>query len=78
MQPCIEADVQCCLISAEKSKESKRVGAQIMARPIEATPVLKGKDARAFLDQIRIDGPISAQRIQWLEKLARESKTSEK
>jgi hypothetical protein len=49
-----------------------------MARPIEATPVLKGKDARTFLDQIRIDQPISAQRIEWLHQLARESKTSEK
>jgi hypothetical protein len=49
-----------------------------MARPIEATPVLKGKDARTFLDQIRIEQPISAQRIEWLQRLARESKTSEK
>jgi hypothetical protein len=49
-----------------------------MARPIEATSVLKGKDARAFLDQIRIEQPISAQRIEWLQKLAQESKSSEK
>lgn len=49
-----------------------------MARPIEATPVLKGKDARTFLDQIRIEQPISAQRKEWLQKMAVESKSSEK
>lgn len=49
-----------------------------MARPIEATPVLKGEDARRFLDEIQIEKPIPAQRIEWLEKLAQESKSSEK
>ena len=49
-----------------------------MARPIEATPILKGKDARMFLDQVRIEQPISAQRIEWLAKLAQQSKASEK
>lgn len=49
-----------------------------MARPIEATPVLKGKDARKFLDQVRIDRPIPARRREWLKKLAQESKSSEK
>ena len=49
-----------------------------MARPIEATPVLKGKDARKFLDQVRIEKPIPVQRQEWLKKLARESKSSEK
>jgi hypothetical protein len=49
-----------------------------MARPIEATPVLKGKDARRFLDETRIEKPIPAERREWLEKLAQESKSSEK
>ena len=50
-----------------------------MARPIEATPVLTGKDARTFLDQIRIEQPISAQRKEWLQEMAaQQSKTSEK
>ena len=48
-----------------------------MARPIEATPVLKGKDARDFLDQIQVKHPLPAQRLLWLEKLARESKSAE-
>jgi hypothetical protein len=49
-----------------------------MARPIEPTPVLKGKDARVFLDEIRLDKRIPAERVRWLEKLAKESKVVEK
>lgn len=49
-----------------------------MARPIEATPILKGKDARAFLKEVKVERPASAQRLQWLDKLARESKSAEK
>ncbi len=49
-----------------------------MARPIEPTPVLKGKDAKILLDQIRVEEPISAERARWLEKLAQESKSVEK
>lgn len=49
-----------------------------MARPIEATPVLKGKDARLFLEQVRIERPVSSERIEWLAQLAKESKQSEK
>jgi len=49
-----------------------------MARPIEATPVLKGKDARVFLSQIKVKEPVSDARVRWLEKLAEESKSVEK
>jgi hypothetical protein len=49
-----------------------------MARPIEATPVLKGKDAKAFLEQIKITKPISAQRKLWMAKLVAEGKAAEK
>ena len=49
-----------------------------MARPIEATPVLKGNDARIFLDQIKVNEPVSAERVRWLETLAAESKSVEK
>lgn len=48
-----------------------------MARPIEATPVLKGKDAREFLTQTRLSEPVSADRMRWLDKLANESKSAE-
>jgi hypothetical protein len=48
-----------------------------MARPIEATPVLKGKDARDFLDQLPLNHPLPAQRLLWLERLAQESKSAE-
>jgi hypothetical protein len=49
-----------------------------MARPIEATPVLKGKDARTFLAQIKIEKPLSGERAHWLQNLAQESKSAEK
>jgi hypothetical protein len=49
-----------------------------MARPIEPTPVLEGKDAREFLDQIKVEELVSAGRSHWLEKLAQESKSVEK
>ncbi len=48
-----------------------------MARPIAATPVLKGKDARELLEQVRVTEPLSANRVLWLEKLAEESKSAE-
>lgn len=49
-----------------------------MARPIEATPVLRGKDARTFLDQMRIEKPVSQERKDWLNQMALDSKASEK
>lgn len=50
----------------------------IMARPIQATPVLKGKDARLFMAQTRLEKPVSAERLTWLKKMAKESKAVEK
>jgi hypothetical protein len=49
-----------------------------MARPIEATPVLKGKDAKAFLEQTKITKPISYERKLWMAKLVAEGKAAEK
>jgi hypothetical protein len=49
-----------------------------MARPIKPTPVLKGKDARVFLEQTRLDKRVPAERVRWLQKLAKESKVAEK
>jgi hypothetical protein len=49
-----------------------------MARPIEATPVLKGKNARTFLAEIKIEKPVSNERVLWLKSLAQESKSVEK
>jgi hypothetical protein len=50
---------------------------RIMARPIEATPILKNKDADAFLNEMRCDEPVSSDRVQWLETLAEASKSAE-
>lgn len=47
-----------------------------MARPIESTPVLKGKDADAFLRQTR-DVVVTPERREWLETLAKQSKKAE-
>jgi hypothetical protein len=48
-----------------------------MARPIEATPVLKNRDADAFLYELRCNEPVSPDRVQWLETLAEASKNAE-
>jgi hypothetical protein len=48
-----------------------------MARPIEATPALRGKDAKIFLEQVRMTEPVSKARLAWLERLAEESKSAE-
>jgi hypothetical protein len=48
-----------------------------MARPIEATPVLTGRDAEIFLRQVRLTEPVSKARLAWLERLAEESKSAE-
>ena len=53
-------------------------GATYMARPIEATPVLKGKDARVFRDQMMDHAMVTPDRLHWLEAVARESKRAEK
>ena len=48
-----------------------------MARPIEPTPVLKGKDAEVFLQDMRMDEPVSPDRLYWLEAVAEASKSAE-
>jgi hypothetical protein len=48
-----------------------------MARPIEATPILKGRDAEAFLCQMEVREPVSAERLTWLQSVATESKSAE-
>lgn len=45
-----------------------------MARPIEATPVLKGKAAERFLDKMN-SAEMTPERLRWLEDAARQSKT---
>lgn len=48
-----------------------------MARPIEVTPVLEGKDAERFLRETR-DVRITVERMTWLASVAEESKKAEK
>lgn len=48
-----------------------------MAKPIEATPILKGKDAEAFLLATQ-KVTITAERMEWLASIAEESKQAEK
>jgi hypothetical protein len=48
-----------------------------MARPIEVTPILKGKDAQAFLRETR-DVQVTTERRDWLASVAQESKKAEK
>ena len=48
-----------------------------MARPIEVTPVLKGKDAKLFLQQTR-SVVVTEERIEWLKTVAEQSKKAEK
>ncbi|MGD0511530.1 MAG: hypothetical protein ABSA33_06885 [Candidatus Micrarchaeaceae archaeon] len=49
-----------------------------MARPIEATPIVTGKDAEVFLDDMRMNEPVSADRLRWLESVAEASKSAER
>jgi hypothetical protein len=47
-----------------------------MARPIEPTPVLKGRDAKIFIE--RMDAAVmTPERLRWLESIAAESKRAE-
>jgi len=48
-----------------------------MARPIEATPVLEGKDAQDFLRSIEDSKP-TRERLEYLSALAQESRAAEK
>jgi hypothetical protein len=47
-----------------------------MARPIEPTPVLRGKDAKAFLGRMNA-AVMTPERLRWLESIAAESKRAE-
>jgi len=49
-----------------------------MARPIEATPILKGKDAETFLSETSLSQPLSQERLEWMERLAQESKDADR
>jgi len=48
-----------------------------MARPIQATPVLKNKDADKFLREMRCNEPVSQERLRWLDSVAQASKSAE-
>ena len=54
----------------------KGLEAMLMARPIEVTPVLKGKDAQAFLRETR-DVQVTTERLSWLASVAQESRQAE-
>lgn len=47
-----------------------------MARPIESTPVLKGKDAKAFL-HATASVVITSERLEYLRSAAEQSKRAE-
>lgn len=47
-----------------------------MARPIEPTPVLKGNDAKVFLERMN-STVMTPERLQWLRSAAEESKRAE-
>jgi len=48
-----------------------------MARPIEATPVLKGKDAKSFLKSVR-SVTVTGQRMEYLRATAEKSRRAER
>jgi hypothetical protein len=48
-----------------------------MARPIEPTPVLEGRDAEQFLDSVRNTEPVSNDRQRWMDNLVQQSRTAE-
>jgi hypothetical protein len=52
-------------------------GRRPMARPIEVTPVLKGKDARVFMEQTQ-NVVVTKERVEWLKSVAEQSKKAEK
>jgi hypothetical protein len=47
-----------------------------MARPIQPTPALKGKDAKLFLDKMN-SAVMTPERLTWLQSAAEESKRAE-
>ena len=48
-----------------------------MACPIESTPVLRGRDAEALLQSMRMEEPVSIARLRWLSTIAEMSKAAE-
>jgi hypothetical protein len=48
-----------------------------MARPIEPTPVIEGRDAEQFLDLVKVNEPISNDRQRWLDNLVQQSRIAE-
>lgn len=48
-----------------------------MARPIEATPMLKGKDAQVFLEKMNA-AVMTPERLKWLQSVAEQSRRAEK
>jgi len=48
-----------------------------MARPIEPTPVLEGRDAELFLESVRVKAPVSDDRQRWMDDLVRQSRIAE-
>ena len=49
-----------------------------MARPIEPTPILEGRDAEKFLDSVKVTAPMPEDRSRWMDDLARQSKAVER
>ena len=77
MLPSIKPVVESCLISARNQKKSNGKEYR-MARPIEPTPVLEGRDAEQFLASVRNDQPVSDDRQRWMDDLVRQSRIAEK
>ena len=48
-----------------------------MARPIEVTPVLKGKDAKTFLAETT-SVVVTKERMEWLKSVSEKSKRAER
>lgn len=48
-----------------------------MARPIEPTPVLEGRDAERFLESVKINAPVSNDRQRWMDNLVQQSRIAE-
>lgn len=48
-----------------------------MSRPIEATPILKGKDAKVFLEKMNA-AVMTPERLQWLRDVAEQSRRASK
>ena len=71
--------LNCCRLKFDFERESKAFkGRRVpMARPIEPTPVLEGRDAEQFLDSVRNTEPVSNDRQRWMDNLVQQSRTAE-